>query len=71
MADGADSHPIKHYLKSNPGESTDDFLRRMTTELVPIYNEIGLLEIDKTEYERLSDKQTESQVLLLILKLLK
>jgi hypothetical protein len=68
MADGANSHLIKHYLKSNPDESTDEFSRRMTTESMPIYNEIGLLEIDKTEYERLSDKQTE---LLLILKLLK
>ena len=54
--------PIAHHFSSNPGESLDQCLRRLTTEMIPIYNEIGLLQIDKAEYERLPDKQTETQV---------
>jgi hypothetical protein len=54
--------PINHFIKSNPGESVPDFLCRAPTEMVSIYDETGLLEIDKAEYERLPDKQTESQI---------
>ena len=54
--------PIKYYCKSNPGESIPDFIVRVPNELLSIYNETGTLEIDKAEYERLPDKQTESQI---------
>ena len=62
MDDASSLQPIKHCLKSNLGESIPDFLRRAPTEMMSIYNEIGPLETDKAEYERLPDKQTESQI---------
>jgi hypothetical protein len=62
MNNASKLQPIKHILKSNPGESIPDFLCRAPAEMMPIYNEIGPLEIDKAEYERLPDKQTESQI---------
>jgi hypothetical protein len=62
MIDGSLLQPIVHYLQSNPGESAYAFIRRGTAEMLPIYNETGLLQIDKTEYARLPDKQSESQI---------
>ena len=54
--------PIIHQWQSNPGEDIDAFLRRRATEMTIINNEIGELQIDKAEYERLPDKQTESLI---------
>lgn len=54
--------PILHHFTSNPDENPEHFLRRIATEMLPILMEIGSLQIDQTEYERLPDKQTESQV---------
>jgi hypothetical protein len=62
MKNASTLQPIKHFCKSNPGESIPDFILRVPTEMMSIYNETGPLEIDKAEYERLPDKQTELQI---------
>jgi hypothetical protein len=55
--------PIVYRLTPNPDESQEDFLRRTNIdEILSIYTGIGALQIDMIEYERLPDKETESQI---------
>ena len=52
--------PIIHHFTSteNPEQSQQDIL----ADMISIYAAIGPLNIDPAEYQRLPDKQTESQV---------
>jgi hypothetical protein len=43
-------------------ENLDQFIRRTTAEMIPVFIEIGALQIDIAEYERLPNKQIESQI---------
>ncbi len=46
----------------NPGENHEDFSRRAIAEMIARNAASGTLQIDKAEFERLPDKQTESQI---------
>jgi hypothetical protein len=52
--------PIIHHFTSS--ENSEQFARERLTEMLSIFIEIGPLQIDVAEYQRLPDKQTESQI---------
>ncbi len=58
----SEQKPIVHHFTSISVENLDQFIRRTTVEMIPVFIEIGALQIDTAEYERLPDKQIESQI---------
>ncbi|CAF1145366.1 unnamed protein product [Adineta steineri] len=51
-----------HEIKPNPGENMEDFCRRAITEMIACNAEHSTLSFFKSEFERLPNKQTESEV---------
>ncbi len=54
--------PIVHHFTSSSDENQEQFERERLAEMLSIFVEIGPLQIDTAEYQRLPDKQIESQV---------
>jgi hypothetical protein len=54
--------PIVHHFTSSSDENEEQFARERLAEMLSIFVEIGPLQIDTAEYQRLPDKQIESQV---------
>jgi hypothetical protein len=49
-------------LQPNPGENQEDFLRRTRAEMIAHNAANGTLPFDKAEFERLPNKEPESQI---------
>jgi hypothetical protein len=51
-----------HQVQPNPGENQEDFFRRTVAEMIARNAANGTLSFDKAEFERLPNKETESQI---------
>ena len=54
--------PVIHHFTSVPGANQDQSASETLAEMISIIVETGPVQIDAAEYERLPDKETESQV---------